>query len=971
MSDLVSWQLRLAEHFRDLASRRGAGASGAPVFALEHGLDSEEVQAVAAAVRKQIVHGIPSKDQALPWVIYAAEIGYRYAGDEYWQTFEEQTPGWTAHGDRYWMRRSFQAFQREYGGAQPSGAWANHFSIICWPITHAILPLDLQRQLARILYELRHFFSAEILENPQQLGELIGSRSWSASSRFQSFAEQTPLVGQIAAALLLEGQLNASSLLHPAALRRIGADLDRERQAREWLGGARRAAEERRNVRGLAAARVTRSTSVRRPDEARAEVAALGIEPRLMLRPKLSDASAWEVLLEIPDLSHLLLRFPSTREILTGSRCVVAGSSGRPLARGRCLHGAQRVTLSRWPREDEVLLQFEQDDAQLNYLLRAECLFRPGPRWLLRVASDGFAYETRSLRVRPGERYILVTTAGPIATDDYVRAVHLECDGVHGALLEMPGALTTDLQEALRRFGLGQAKTVEVWPAGLTSANWDGEGYGEWVASERPCLAIRTDHPIATLIVSINPGPELELTSITPGEPVFVQLPQLPLGRHTVRISTRSSSADEVEPIGELNLDLRVREARPRTAGVALSGPLVVQVDPPAPTMEQLWEGQVEIDVWGPVGRQVRCVLSLFEGISREPTITSELPPITLPLQSVKWNALLAQKFRGDRRVQDAYDSARLCRLVFTAEELGAFTVDCERDFAPLRWTLRQRGTAAVARLVDDSGTTDPVHIVHFSFDKPTEGRRLSPSVEFPVVAPGGLFAAQRGEVAAAIITVPRPIRTLADLGTTPQIQPGPRTVDEVIEALQCAHLWQSARSSGDILSSTKRLSVLRALTRHILSLLGGDHWARAEIAAEDGTDADLSSLKLAVSSRRDQLGVAAAIALEIGNLIAVEPQARASRLADLAQSYRILTPGASGDPSETPLWLCELSLRLASSPAHAAQWAGQHLRPSIKRLLEEVPVLVRAARFMVLATERHPQPEAGAGELYTRWRWA
>ena len=117
----------------------------------------------------------------------------------------------------------------------------------------------------------------------------------------------------------------------------------------------------------------------------------LGIEPRLVLRPTRSSDVSWDVSLEMPDLSHLLLRFPHTQGILTGSRCVVAGASGRPLARGRLLHGPQRVMLARWPRPHEVLLRFEHRDSQLDYLLRTECLLRPGPRWLFRIASDGLA----------------------------------------------------------------------------------------------------------------------------------------------------------------------------------------------------------------------------------------------------------------------------------------------------------------------------------------------------------------------------------------------------------------------------------------------------------------------------------------------------------------------------------------------------------------------------------------------------
>src|SRR5712692_10260425 len=36
-------------------------------------------------------------------------------------------------GRREWIRECFLRFQRRFGGAQPSGVWAEHFSIICWP----------------------------------------------------------------------------------------------------------------------------------------------------------------------------------------------------------------------------------------------------------------------------------------------------------------------------------------------------------------------------------------------------------------------------------------------------------------------------------------------------------------------------------------------------------------------------------------------------------------------------------------------------------------------------------------------------------------------------------------------------------------------------------------------------------------------------------------------------------------------
>lgn len=225
MGGLSAEQERLLEHFSQLSELR-ASRGASPIFALEHGLDESQRARLASAVREEVQLRRPAGRHWLPYVIYAAEIGYQYAGDEYWQTFASKTPGWIQHGDRGWLREQFQRFQRAFHGAQPSGPWARHFSIICWPITHAILPQDLQLQLAKLLFSIRGLFAAELFQSPKRLGDLIASRAWTTTRRFQQLAEEPLLLGQIAAALLLEGD-EAESLILPATLTRISGDLEK------------------------------------------------------------------------------------------------------------------------------------------------------------------------------------------------------------------------------------------------------------------------------------------------------------------------------------------------------------------------------------------------------------------------------------------------------------------------------------------------------------------------------------------------------------------------------------------------------------------------------------------------------------------------------------------------------------------------------------------------------------------------
>jgi hypothetical protein len=978
--DLGGWNQRLAGHYGALACDR----KDIPLFALEHGLTRAEVLAVSSELCAHVLLSPPSLNHALVWTAYAAEIGYGYAGDEYWQTFEAKTPGWTENGNRGWIRDAFVTFQQTFAAARPSGPWAEQFSIIAWPITHAILPRDLQQQLARTLYELRHSFSAELFDEPQRLGDFIAAHSWNASARFQNLVQAPALVGQIAAALLLEGKEGFKALLHPMTLKRIGDDVDRERRGRDWLRGARNAAEERAKIRGLTIGRPT-TTTFERPDEARAEVERLGIEPRLLLRP--IEGSRWEVSLEIPDLSHLLLRFPQVRAALTESRCTVAGAAGRPLARARCLHGPQRITLSRWPRAEEVLLKFERTDAQLEYLLRAECMLRPGTSRLFKVASDGLAYESRGMRVRADTRYLLVSTE-PFARSNLARHVELTCQGVHAVLIDVPPALTPEWDQALRQLQVTQAKTIEVWPAGLAAVAWDGEGHGEWLASETPTLALRSDHAIDELTIAMDEGGlslSLALTDTPPGEPIFIELPPLPVGLHKFSVAARSGNGADSEVIGELDVVMRVREARPWSPGVTTHGPLEVALDPVAPSLAQLWEGNAALVVRGPAGRQVRCRVRMFARADEAPSFERQLPPVTLPLSSEEWARHFETHFKKDKGAPHAYDDAHVCEVEFSGDELGVFTLRCEREFTPLRWSLLRDASGSIARLHDDADSGVPV-AERYAFERPTIGEKLPQGANHKAPRTGGLYVATLGDFKATII-VPPIVKGLADLKCEPLIESGPRTAETIARLLTSTQLWGHARLSGDLIAGARRGAVIRALTAHILSLLCGRAWANAESRLKD--EHGLLELKRCISDKGYELGLGSGLQLEYQALTDVPPSKRAARLASLAESFLVKPStdqrqvgGSSSSPGLTEVrhvqgvgpehsgWLAEFALRIASDPVTLGAWAGEHLDASIKKLLE-LPTLARAARFLVLAVEQRKRSLAATGELYAGWGWS
>ena len=123
--ELRGWNDRLAAHFATLREHRCADGIVRPIFGLEHGLNPAEIEALEGAIRAYIVHARPTRDQALAWIVYSSELGYRYSGAEYWQTFEDETPGWTLNGDRYRIRHFYRQFQRDFGEPYRPGRGPN------------------------------------------------------------------------------------------------------------------------------------------------------------------------------------------------------------------------------------------------------------------------------------------------------------------------------------------------------------------------------------------------------------------------------------------------------------------------------------------------------------------------------------------------------------------------------------------------------------------------------------------------------------------------------------------------------------------------------------------------------------------------------------------------------------------------------------------------------------------------------
>lgn len=379
----------------------------------------------------------------------------------------------------------------------------------------------------------------------------------------------------------------------------------------------------------------------------------------------------------------------------------------------------------------------------------------------------------------------------------------------------------------------------------------------------------------------------------------------------------------------------------------------------------------------GPLGRQVRCRASLHQAEGNGTLAVIPLPPLSLPIDREEWARHFEQHFRRKQRIQGAYDEARACTLDFTADELGAFSLRCQREFTPVRWALRRLGSQFSLRLIDDSGDGEVPSLARYAYETPIAAERLGPAQTHAVPPAGGLYVAQRPGFTAAVI-VPPAVRTLADLGCVPVIDHAHRSPQAVVRLSDGFGLWARARLPGDVLSTMRQKAVLQATVTEIFRVLGGDAWASAERSTVE-TTRPISDLARLVSQRREDATFVSALEAASAEFIAGDSKDRVERLTALMQRWRLVSvasPRLSGgtaalgrpDGADDARSLVETALRLASDPA-SLNVRDNHLQMAITRLLD-APILARAARLVVIVVDRARASRTAPGEAYAGWRW-
>ena len=901
---LTAAQTRLEEHFAALAGERAG--YGYPVYALEHGLEREEVEAIRRELREDLSgFGYPKRKHWLLWIIVAAEVGYNYDGDEYWISFAAGMPEWSRVGSRETIRQWFRAFASNFYGYSPRGRWAEHFSIIAWPITHSILPRYLQSHFAQHLHDLRYDLARSDYIGIEQLGELLRERYQGYSSRFSDFLQQVELTSRLVLALRDEDVKDTVAPVSRTTLSRIVSDLERHRSARDYLSATRRVLREARfrgsgRPAGGGAAHPVTGVRV-------AEATGGGLK----LVARRSGAGAWAVGVTLPDFGGLLRLSGAKAGTLDTTRMRLSDKPESWMP-GRALLSfsgrEQPLSVLPFPLTRPVI-EFERQVAGFSGFISSKLRIQGSSPWLLRVQGDGAARQVLGNHVRSAQTYVLITQ-DPIS-NDIVRKLRLQpqdclTKSIHVYLFHIPARIEAGYLELLTRLKLGYALKAHVEFVGLVP-RWDETvGGSVWLPTEELLFRVWADFDVREFAIRVDGG-DRTFVPVRNSAEAMVSLGSLSIGRHIIEVSatpTRGPGASEIAQLIEPEqLVVEVRSPVPWREGIRGQAGIRAVLEPAESSFEDLLNGQAEIRLHGPADRSAAAKVQLFDtnGHQAEDTELGRLP---VP-SSTHAMRRVVEKLRLEPLSEKVQGAPRI-DLVFRVDELGASSLTFARDVEPLRWKLEHKDTEYAVRLIDEAGLEQEIAVERYDIRVPD--RRLAVQLDaslagIPVEPPGSLFVARQNKrtfSAVASVLQRKRLTAFSDLGVDIALASPPDSPRRIALLLALQRRWRRARVLGP-LGIVRKAKVLEAFEHQIARMACGVSWADTARQCHVGNPGLLDRLQR-------EVGGSPGFASRMRNTQwqpTINPRAREEFL-KIAKTYGI----------SVNTELCELALRLAFQPS-------------------------------------------------------
>ena len=808
LQDIVE---RLRSHFIALGDARRVEAPGAPVFGIEHPLETAEVLELARTLRESLKRERRvNLDYSIGWVVLAAECGYGFGGSEFWPTLEQRIPEWSWSGDRHALRNAFGRFVDDFGGRKPTGRWASHFCLIAWPITHAILPRDLQRHLCEAIYEARYqLWGMRGLDLPG-LGKIIARAAPIHGTRFDDFIHDHALVGAIVHRLLVDDS-DAKAYFFEKTFQRILKDLHITAAAQEWLSEASCI-----YSRGVSVS-VPRTSTAGTLSDTRTRTPSL--IPDLQLIG--SDNDGWSPRLAPPSLADWTQHHPDVVHELDTLKFRIDGVNDRAFpAQALLASRPASVTLEVLPRLDTPLIEFVPQHAGLSAAFDADCRIKERSVLAFRQSGD-VAYLVAKGELLPGESYIFATR-----NSAWTIGKSLSCPDPTWRLWrwEVPSSLDPPISSLLQASGLSIRRTTRLRPWGFVPRRWDYDTDGEWLITEPIVFVIERDHVFDAISISIDGSTPRILECDGMEDPTIV-LDDLHAGSYPLTVATferrTTRTGTEWIELGRCEVPLRVRAPVAWSPGRVAVDALRIDCNPPRPSLAQLLKEEVVVTVDGLATAPVEVSLICVDGPGKAAAPPEVLIRQRAPIRAESWLAGLTALQRRIHPARILMGAQRSYLRVF-CEPLGEQRIALSLVSSPVRWVLRGESV----RLICD-GNKEP-EVAHASFEEPSKMQsvdRVRCQRGLDAMA-SGLFVAREEAFIRGVIVGQQIGSGIASLRASVRVD-DLRGVT-VLTLVAAYRQWESAIATTTF-AKLSQDNVLKLLHQELLSRYVSGVWKRLE----------------------------------------------------------------------------------------------------------------------------------------------
>ena len=388
----------------------------------------------------------------------------------------------------------------------------------------------------------------------------------------------------------------------------------------------------------------------------------------------------------------------------------------------------------------------------------------------------------------------------------------------------------------LETVGISVHRSLSVTPVGLMARHWTADGTGEYLTTETPCFSVELDHEIDRLSVQVNHDPK-RVIECRGTKRVFIAIDPLPTGLHRVSLETPNaidtSTIDGGAASAGCVIELRVRAPSEWIAGSLCHDALIVDVHPSSPSLKQFLAGDVDVHIEGSRSHRVACHL-ILSGANGQQVASHKLLEGLLPVTTTTWQQAVTAFLKP--RVDDLdLISSTGAYLLIESRDFGNYRVPLVTSASPLRWALHKLKRTSELRLIDE-GLDDPVEVRFSAFSRPFEAKVLARDAAEQGVdlsAFQGLFEAISGELEACVV--------VDTMGTGTSLQWMNVTFDDahignvkdIAVILGSYRRWYKARPSN-MLARFRTAQVLKALRKHLITVVCGSDWCRAESKFED-----------------------------------------------------------------------------------------------------------------------------------------